>query len=394
MRPTVDDYIRNYERAVQDIEEKNDPLQIALNKTFGLKHQADLVPGPRGLLRVTQGAAYPPGPGFHSLGEAYVAFTGDSEFQRVGQPRILQSSTADFPAALANTMNALLLREYAGDSVYRWREIVTDFSSPQNFKPQQRSRLRYMEDLPDVADDAPYDELVTHGDEGFSFNVNAKGGLLTLTRRMIVNDDVGAVTRLVAQAARAAGRTLARRAWTTIINNENYLVDSLPMFNAAHGGNLGSAALSVTALNAARAVIFAQTEPGSTERLGLSGPWMLVVPVELETVAQAINNCAFVPGTTDGSGNPWYQKFGPDGERIFTNPFFQDANDWCLFDISGNVSILEAAFLMGHQTPEIHVAQDPREGQTFSQDRITYKVRHEYELAIRDFRGSYKAVVT
>lgn len=367
-------------------------LQAALDRMFGLTHHPKLVSDAHGFKRVTQGEPLPGPLTFESLAEAYATYTGDSNFQRVGQPRITQLGMPDFPSALANTMNALLLRDYADDSSYRWREIVTSFTSPENFKPQRRSRARYVEDLPTVGEDENFDELVTHGDEGFEYAVSKKGGLLTLTRTAIINDDVGLVGRLVAQAGRAAWRTLAKRAWGRIINNDTYEIDALPMFDAAHG-NLGSAALSVTVLNAARAAIFAQTESGSTERLGLSGPWLLVVPVELEPTAFGINESEFVPGTTDGSASPWHKRFGDHGERIFANPLFTDQTDWALFDVGGNAGILEVGFLMGRQNPEIFVANDERADATFSSDRYTWKLRHEYEVVIADYRASYKSVV-
>ncbi len=388
MRDMVADAVRDHERAVHDISEKNDARRIALAKTFGLTHWPQLVKGPRGLLRVSQGEAFRPGPGFESLGHAYTAFTGDENFQRVAQLGV-----SDFPSALADVMNSLLVKDYAGDAICRWREIVTSFSAPENFKLQQRSRIRHIEDLPDVGNDAPYEELVSHSDEGFSFQVNAKGGTLTITRAMIINDQVGAVKRLVEQAGRAAWRTLAKRCWSRVINNDLYPVDGVAMFNAAHGGNLGSAALSVTALNAARAVIFAQTEPGSTERLGQSGPYFLVVPIDLEATAFGINEAEFEPGKTDGTPNPWHHRFGDHGERIFANPLMTDPSDWLLFDVSGNAGILEIGFLNGRQMPEFFVSS-PDKDQGFRQDRLVWKIRHEYEVVIDDYRAAYKAVVS
>lgn len=393
MKPTVEEARLNLERVEHDIERKYDPHQIAMDRMFGLTHRQSLVPGHNGLMRVVQGEALPPGPAFESLGEAYVTLNGDPSYHGFGKSRITALSTPDFQSALTNTMNALLLRDYAGDAIYRWREIVTSTTAAPNFKPQQRSRIRHVEDLPDVAEDVPYDELVSHGDEGFTFSVTKKGGLLTVTERMVVNDDVGAIQRLVEQGARAAWRTLAKRCWAKLINNENYGVDGLAMFHSDHA-NLGSAALSVAGLNTARAAIFAQTEPGSTERLGLSGPWLLVVPGELEPTAFAINNSEFVPGTTDGSANPWYKRFGQNGERIFANPLFgSEANDWMLLDTSGNAGIIEVAFLLGKQAPQIIASNDPREGQRFTQDRYRWKLRHEYECNIVDFRAGYKSVV-
>ena len=71
-----------------------------------------------------------------------------------------------------------------------------------------------------------------------------------------------------------------------------------------------------------------------------------------------------------------------------------DANDWMMFADPNEVEILELAFLNGQQEPEMFVADQPTQGQMFVADRVQYKIRHEYECEIPDYRGAYKAVVT
>jgi hypothetical protein len=90
--------------------------------------------------------------------------------------------------------------------------------------------------------------------------------------------------------------------------------------------------------------------------------------------------------------NPWIHRFGKGDENIFSNPLFTDQNDWMLFDISGNVQVAEVGFLQGSQNPQI-VQSSPYTDSEFTQDRVTYKMRHEYECAILDYRGCYKSVV-
>jgi hypothetical protein len=295
-----------------------------------------------------------------------------------------------FENALANTLTHLLIKDYATE--YRWRDVVTQTTSPQNFHTQVRSRARFVGDLAELGEDELYEEIPAVSDENVSYTVTQMGRTLTITRRAILADDVGAVRRSIDQLGRAAWRTLAKRVWGKLIANHTYDADGLPLFHGDHG-NLGAAALSVASLTAAREALFAQTEPGSEERLGFAGPFLLAIPIELEETALPINSCEVIPGSVNHDGNPWHHRFGPEGERIFANPLFADPDDWYLFDISGNVGIIEVGFLMGRQNPEIFVEQE-KSGQSFSQDRIIYKMRHEYEAEILDFRGSYKAVVT
>jgi len=377
---------------VADIRQKNDRGQIALNKLLGLTHRVEFVKGPTGLQRVVQGSELPPVPAFSDLREAYAHFTGDTDVSRFGH-RLTQSySTFSFPSALASTVNGLLAKAY-GEVDYRWRDIVTSITSPENFKDLERVRVKFIGDLEEVGEDDPYDVVSDHGDEKFSYGVSTFGRLLYVTERAVLANNISGIQRAVEQLARAAARTLAKRVWDKVISNGEYGVDGLAMFCTDHG-NLGAAALSVATLNAARLALFAQTESGSDERLGLSGPFLLAVPVELEATAREINGCQYIPGSVTYEGNPWYQRFGAGGERIFANPLFTDAGDWYLFDISGKVGIIEIGFLLGRQMPEVFIEQDQRAGGcTTSQDRIVYKMRHSYGCAIEDYRASFKAVV-
>jgi len=202
------DAVADYTSLVHDIEERNQARQIALDRLFGLTHRTQVMTGRNGLQRVTQGSELPPGPGFDSLQEAFEAFSGDPHVLKLGQ-RITQASTLDFPKALANTMNNLLLKAY-GEVDYRLRDIVTSTTSAPNFKALERTRIKSVEDLGEVGEDSPYSEVGSHGDEGYSFSVNTWGGFLTVTRRAVLANNIQGIQRAVEQLVRAAVRADCR----------------------------------------------------------------------------------------------------------------------------------------------------------------------------------------
>ena len=70
-----------------------------------------------------------------------------------------------------------------------------------------------------------------------------------------------------------------------------------------------------------------------------------------------------------------------------------DPSDWMMFADPNEVEILELAYLNGQQEPEMFVADNPPVGQMFVADKVQYKIRHEYETEIVDYRGAYKSVV-
>jgi hypothetical protein len=117
---------------------------------------------------------------------------------------------------------------------------------------------------------------------------------------------------------------------------------------------------------------------------------LLAVPIQLEEMARTLNISQIAD--LDGQPNRWLGRFGPNCERIFAHPIFTDQLSWYLFDISGDVDIIEVGFLQGKREPEFVQADNPLAGSMFTQDRVVYKMRHEYECAILDHRGAYKPI--
>jgi hypothetical protein len=48
---------------------------------------------------------------------------------------------------------------------------------------------------------------------------------------------------------------------------------------------------------------------------------------------------------------------------------------------------LEVGFLDGQESPELYVADSPTSGSLFTNDVITYKIKHIYGGAVIDFRA-------
>ena len=91
--------------------------------------------------------------------------------------------------------------------------------------------------------------------------------------------------------------------------------------------------------------------------------------------------------------NPVRFLFGSNGERIVVSPLLSDANDWYVFANVEEAPTVEVGFLQGRQEPEFFLAEDPTSEKVFTSDKIRYKVRHEFEAAVIDYRGAYKEAV-
>ena len=357
---------------VKVVREPEEKMQMALDRLFNLTVEVTAVPA------------------FHGIREAYVAYTGDGEITGSVSPHLRvreEFTAAGFPNALGNTLRRMLLKDYREQDY--GIGMIAQFSSVPDFRTQERVRVGYFGDLPTVDPEAAdYDELTAPTDEKATYSVVTFGGLVTVTRKMVINDDLGVVPQIVTRLGRSARRTLAQRVFNLMINNAA-IYDSLAWFHATHG-NLGSTALSATELDVVRTAMRNRTEKDSGKKLGIS-PAVLVVPHELEGKSRQENMREYLD--TSFTPNPVRFLFGANGERIIVSPLLTDTNDWYVFANVEEAPTVEVGFLQGRQEPEFFLADSPTAAAVFTSDRIRFKVRHEHEAVVIDFRGAYKEVV-
>ncbi len=345
-------------------------------------------------------------PAFRSLRGAYVALTGDTELRGIPSPAGLNLgeafmqmmnlpaaySTSTFSFVLGNSMYRRLLKEYRAVD-YKEDALISFYRNAKDFRDMEIIQVGYFGDVPDVnPETADYVEITMPTDIEATYAINQKGWILTVTRRVILNDDLKTVIQLISKMARAHRRTHAKRAWNKIISNATFKGDSKTLFHADHG-NLGATGLTldatgITTLTARLKAMYAQTEQDSGEKLALV-PKYLWCPRDIREIAEGLNS----PWPGAATPNPHAKKFGPNHENIITNPLFTDANDWGMIADAADVELLEAAYINGRREPEFFVADNPVVGQMFVADKIQYKSRHEYEFEIADYRGFDKSVV-
>ncbi len=321
-----------------------------------------------------------------SFKECYVAITGD---QRVtGMLRHCDEAlmrealtTSSFDDVLGNSITRRMIADYRMNGRYDgWRRIATT-TNANDFRTQERTRFGGYGDLPAVAEGAAYAALTSPTDEKATYAVTKRGGTETVTLEMIKNDDAGAIRRIPVALSRSAKRTLAKFAFDFLKDNPT-IYDSVALFHASHG-NLGAAALSGSTLAAGRLAMLKQTEKDSGDRLGI-GPRSLVVPPDLEETAVDL----FRRNTEND--RTFTQSLSLDVIPVW---YWTDANDWCLAADPEECPTIEIGFLDGQEEPEIFIQDAPTHGSMFTNDQLTWKIRHIYGGNVTEFRGLYKAVV-
>ena len=321
-----------------------------------------------------------------SFKECYVEMTGD----RLVTGRLRECDQS----RLAESMGSSTLSEVLGDSVTRrmlaeyraavdfdgWRQIV-NVVPLSDFRMQHRTRWGGYGDLPTVAEGADYQPLSSPGDEEATYKAGKKGGTEDVTLEMIKNDDVGVIRRIPTKLSRAAKRTLAKFVFDFLRTNP-VIYDTKALFHVDHA-NLFTAALDKAALAAHRLAMLKQTELSSNDRIGIT-PSRLIVPVELQETAVDLfklstnNEKTFIQSLTMNIIPVWY---------------WMDPNDWCTAADPADIPGIEVGFLDGREEPELFVQDAPTSGAMFSNDKLTYKLRHIYGGAVTDYRAFTKSVV-
>jgi len=341
-------------------------------------------------------------PTFRGLREMYQFFTGDAEvsgrFMSRNIPADLRSrmdiTSGTFTYLLGNTLGRRMVKDY-NEIDYRENILISLRKPVKDFRAQEAVLVGGFPDLDTVDPEAAdYQEIAGVTDEESTYTLGQKGNLLTFTRKMIINDDISIVQRLISRLGKVARRTHAKYVWAFFIDNAT-CSDATALYTGGHG-NLGATALShATALIAYQALA-AMTEKDSGERLGLlASPDVkpiLVYPIDLMATAETIVNDDVYYASNDLTTQTRNSLKGKIGG--YMNPLFSDANDWGLLMPADIIDIVEMGYLNGRQEPELFVADSPQSEQVFVADKIRYKIRHEYAGAAIDYRSGYKAVVT
>ena len=318
----------------------------------------------------------------------YTDLTGDRDMTGRLQEgaRITEAiSTSTFAEILGDSITRRMLEVYRLPDLGTWRDMV-NIVPVNDFRTQRRIRMGGYANLPAVAQGNPYTALTTPGDEEATYAPAKKGGTETVTMETIANDDLGAIRSIPTRLGRAAAQTLHEFAWDMIVTNPT-IYDSVALFHASHN-NLGSTALGASSLITARTGMMKQSDMSNSKRLGIR-PKFLVVPIDLEQTAYELTQTDREVASANNTVN-FIRQFGLTPVVV---EYLTDTNNWFLVADKNLVPTIEMGFFNGREDPELFLQDMPNVGSVFSNDVLTYKIRHIYGGAVVDFRGFFGAVV-
>lgn len=310
-----------------------------------------------------------------SLTERGVGVAAYNPMQMVGLA--MTHTTSDFGNILLDVANKSLLQgwEESQETFEAW----TKKGQLSDFKTAHRVGLGGFPSLRKVREGAEY-KYVTTTDNSETIALATYGEIFSITRQVIINDDLNQLTDVPMKMGRAAKATIGDLVYAVLTGNPK-LSDGKALFSSDHK-NLATGAIDVTNLDAGRQLMRVQKEPTTGRTLNIR-PAFLLVPTALETVANQTIKSASVKGADVNAGiiNP-IQNFA----TVIGEPRLDDnsTKSWYLAAAQG-MDTIEVAYLNGVELPYI----DQQEG--FSSDGIATKVRIDAGVAPLDYRGLVKS---
>lgn len=297
----------------------------------------------------------------------------------MGREELLQRAmhtVSDFPELLTGAGNRVL-----ADAYRRAESPLKQLARQRtaaDFRPLSTLKIGNFTKLEKVTEAGEIKALSTaEAKEGYS--LETFGGIFSLSRKAIINDDLGAFARWGEMMGQAAAETEAGQLLALLSANAGAGVtmeDGKALFHADHG-NLAAtgAALSEATLDAARQAMRSQKMMDGKTPVNVV-PRFLVVSPARETAAEKL--LTSIQANTTADVNPFGGKLSLIVEPRLTG------NGWFIFGDPATAPVLEYAYLSSAQGPQL----SSRDGwEVLGRE---FRVTLDFGAGATDHRGAYR----
>ena len=300
-------------------------------------------------------------------------------------------STVSLPGILSNVAQKKLLQAYRAQPI-----IATSLCTSadlSDFKENQRFRLTDIGDLKPVGADGEIKDGGVSEEKAVN-QLDTYAKKFCLTRKMIINDDLGAFLKVPTAMGNRAARLVDQLFFQRLMANPT-MVDGKPLFSTNHKNLLTGAtsALSADSLKKAIKVFLDQTDadgqPVNVE------PSILLVPTALKFLAVELTRGAalMMSGGAENTIRPTLNVLAEQNLQIVSSPYLSNAKydgasdaAWYLFGRPGTVDTFEIGYLKGKRTPTVE-----RGDLDFNVLGIWFRVYFDVGIREQDHRGMVKS---
>ena len=260
-------------------------------------------------------------------------------------------STIDISTILSNVANKFLMEG--------WNAV--------DMTPMQISAVRPVNDFKAITTvsltgDLQFEKLgasgeIKHGtigEETYSNQADTYAKMLAITRKDIINDDLGALTAIPRRLGRGAALKLNDIFWTAFLNNSAFFT------SGRNNVNTGVADMTIGGLTATETIFMDQTDPDG-KPLGIM-PSILLVPTPLKAAAIALTDpqSQLITGAsaTLSNVNVFRGRFLVVSSPYMSNTSYTgySAAAWYMLASPSDLPVIEIAALNGRVEPVVETA--------------------------------------
>lgn len=287
--------------------------------------------------------------------------------------RMSRMGTGALPMILSGVVNKTLSETYK--AVPTTFELWTSVGSVNDFKEAPTYTLSEAGSLVEIKESGEF-KSDAFKESGTTRKVATFGRKWSLTRQMIINDDLSALTKLPQRYVSASKRGLNRLVYKTLIESKAF---SAANKNLAVTGDLPS----VKSIGEARAAMRMHKNLKGEETLNIR-PKFILVPAVIETQTEQ-----FIYSNTDPAlANPNIRNPFQNKLEIISDAEIDDlskgALSWYLAASPNEADTIQVDYLRGNKTPKIQSVE------SFDVLGWQWRIYFDYGVTLLDYKGLYK----
>lgn len=291
-------------------------------------------------------------------------------------------TTIDVGGILSNVANKFLLEGFF--SVERvWRNICA-VRNVNDFKTVTSYRLIGKDQYEEIGAGGEI-KHGTLGEETYTNKASTYALMLSIDRRDIINDDLGAITTVPRKLGRGSGLKINDVFWTAFLNNAAFF--SAGNKNFVTGADTALGIDGLTKIEQA----FMDLVDSDGKPTGVM-PSIMLVPTALSAMGTQLYKSVELRDTTANTkfpiANPHQGKFRIEVSRYLANAIYtgNSAKAWYLLADPNDLPVIEVAFLDGKEAPTVESSEAD-----FNMLGIRMRGYHDFGVNLQDPRGGVKS---
>lgn len=318
-------------------------------------------------------------------GKSLLRLAEESIFRQTGQDmrnardvdifkRALEGTGA-FKIILSNVANKTLLSAY--EEAPTTFQFWTAVGSNKDFKPTTQAQLSSADVLEKMTETGEFKNK-SFKESGVNTQLDTYGASFAITRKALINDDLGAFTDIMALFGESSKRMINKMCYD-LLTGKDTKINNVALFDKSKHNNLGTGELNIDSLSKAQTSMSKQKDISGKAFINIQ-PGFLIVPTELRVPATQLIGSNVDPTKYNNTMNPFFNAL-----TVISDPYITNTKEWYLAAARGRYQSIKVSYLNGVQTPIIERADD------FDSLGVKYRVYLDVGVDLVDYRGLYKS---